>query len=483
MMRKIVYLLLLCLSLIILPIPSLSAKGDSNNMDTKVQHIESYIHEEMKAARIPGLSLAIVKGDQIVHLGGYGHRNDEGSKVTPQTPFILGSTTKSITAMAVMKLVEEGKINLDTPVGNYLSVDKAIAHITIRNLLNQTSGISGAPMKDHQDWIINEENTGRIFQYSNENYRLLGQVITEVTNQSYGEYLQTTIFSALDMKHSFTSQKQAEENGLAEGFRTWFGFNMANKLPYNEEYLAAGYVISSAEDMAHYLIAQMNKGYYQNQAIVSSTSIEEMHKPTVKAPIMGPESFYGMGWFNSPTNGIPTIKHSGEVPNYHSTMIIMPNEDYGIILLANINNSILTSGLIEKMGAGIVDILAGNKPEHIAGSAHFQTYVLMDGIILIILIALFFHIRNIKKWIEKVRQGKIIGRLLLTLFIDFLIPIVLLTQFPKLLGFTWSFLFDFVPDVTSILFSISVILLMVGLIKIYLFGLHLVKKRRYEVTL
>jgi CubicO group peptidase (beta-lactamase class C family) len=473
-MKKIAILLLFIFTLHAIPVHA-AEKGES----AKLQQINQYLKKEMKAAHIPGLSLGIVKGNEVVHLQGLGQ---EGT-ITPQTPFILGSTTKAFTALAVMKLVEAGKIDLEAPVKRYLPAINLTSKITVRNLLTQTSGLSKAPVDQRESWEVNHPHIGKTFEYSNENYRLLGKIVTAVTNRPYREYVEEQIFTPLQMNHSYTSQTLAEENGLAPGYRTWFGFNLPNKLPFQKEYLPVGYLISSAEDMSHFLIAQMDEGSFQNQAVVSKSSIDQMHQPHVKAPIMGEGSYYGMGWFNSPINGIPTYRHSGEVPNYHSTMIIMPKEKYGIVLLANINNSIVTSGMIEHMAEGVVNILADKKPDHISKFSYYQTYMIMDGVIFIILVLLFFHIKSMTKWRMTAPAG-FLRRWVLTMLVNFALPIGLITLLPSILGFNLSFLYDFVPDATSVLIITSISLLVVGCIKMYklLASLNRNRKGRHQAV-
>lgn len=124
---------------------SASAKPAINN--TLYDTIDAYVEEQMHHLNIPGVSLAIVEGDQIVHLRGFGQARPDGETSAPQTPFLIGSLTKSITALAVMQLVEAGKIELDAPVQGYLPWFRvadplASAQITVRHLLNQTSGLS-----------------------------------------------------------------------------------------------------------------------------------------------------------------------------------------------------------------------------------------------------------------------------------------------------------------------------------------------------
>ena len=126
----------------------------SNETDFKA--IDEYVTARMRSDRIPGLALAIVKGDQIVYLKGYGQADPSGRPVTPQTPFIIGSITKPFTALAVMQLVDAGKVELDAPVQRYIpwfrpagSGPAGSAHITVRMLINQTSGLPGCPDPAH----------------------------------------------------------------------------------------------------------------------------------------------------------------------------------------------------------------------------------------------------------------------------------------------------------------------------------------------
>ena len=109
--------------------------------------IDAYMKERMQALKIPGAALAIVQGDQIEYSQGYGVADSTGRAVTPQTPFLLGSLSKSFTALAIMQLAEDNKLELDAPVQKYLpwfqiADKKASSEITVRQLINQTSGFS-----------------------------------------------------------------------------------------------------------------------------------------------------------------------------------------------------------------------------------------------------------------------------------------------------------------------------------------------------
>ena len=205
--------------------------------------IDQYINAKMRLPRIPGLALAIVKGDRIIYVKGYGQADQSGHPVTPQTSFIIGSVTKAFTALAVMQLVEAGKVELDAPVQRYITwfrvADTVVsAKITVRQLLNQTSGL---PMlREPQFWTELDggalERTvrflkkaklnfppGQSFGYSNANYETLGLIVQTVSHQLYEEYVQEHIFGPLDIRNSFLSQQKASQHEMASGYRWWFG--------------------------------------------------------------------------------------------------------------------------------------------------------------------------------------------------------------------------------------------------------------------
>ena len=205
-------------------------------------------------------------------------------ELTPQTPLIIGSVSKSLTALAVMQLVEAKKIELSAPVQRYLpwfrvADEKASAEITVRHLLNQTSGLSTKTGRSFQgdgdtsdtalEQTVRELSTAELtaavgskHQYSTVNYSVLGLIVQEVAGQSYERYVQANIFDPLQMRNSYTSEAAAQPHGLATGHNYVFGRARTADLPYNRGLVPAGYLISSAEDMTHYLISQLNRGQY-----------------------------------------------------------------------------------------------------------------------------------------------------------------------------------------------------------------------------
>ncbi|HEX2915697.1 MAG TPA: serine hydrolase domain-containing protein [Chloroflexia bacterium] len=352
---------------------------------TRYREIESYIERQIARLRIPGVALAIVENDRLVYLRGFGRERPGGEAPTSRTPFFIGSLTKSITALAVMQLVEAGKLELDASVQRYLPwfrvVDaEASARITVRHLLNQTSGL---PTSAGEIALANFDNSpgaserqaralttlvlkrpvGAECEYSNTNYSLLGLIIEAVCGESYEEYLQKQIFDPLEMRHTYTSPSKAKQRGLAAGYRYWFGFPIpSSNLPLPHGSLAAGLVISTMEDMAHYMIAHLNGGRYGTAQILSPAGMAELHRGVIEYRKMGVSAGkYGMGWFESELGQTKLLWHSGTLPDFAAYMALLPEQKKGLVLLFNASHHWMNPVLTE-FGTGVAALLAGEKP-------------------------------------------------------------------------------------------------------------------------
>jgi CubicO group peptidase (beta-lactamase class C family) len=318
---------------------------------------------------VPGAALAIVEGGEVVRQRGFGRVAPGGGVPTPGTPFLICSLTKSFTAMAVMQLVEAGKIDLDSPVQRYLpwfrvADTRASARITVHHLLNQTSG------------------------------------------RSFGTYIREQIFEPLDMRNSFASRNVALLSGLAVGHRSWFGFPVAAPdLPIPVGSFPSGQLMSSVEDMSHYMIANPNQGRYGEIQVLSAEGIAELHRPAVDATTMGVEmGEYGMGWFVQKTKHGIRIWHHGTAPDFSAYLALLPETNRGIVLLVNANQMMLNYALLEA-GESAASLLAGGQP--IATVWGMMPWILR-GLLLIPLLQIvgaFATVRRIRRWRRDARGG------------------------------------------------------------------------------
>jgi len=367
---------MICLELVLtLTVGSVHA-GPTQQTEADFAAIDAYVQEQMEDLGIPGMALGIMQDGQIAHLKGFGVADSSGRAVTPKTPFYIGSVTKSFTALAVMQLVEAGKIDLDAPVQKYLPwfelADKdASAKITVRNLLNQTSGISP---RDGMGFWASQQGLEEVvrglktiqltqpvrttFQYSNINYTIAGLIVEEVSGQSYGDYVSQHIFEPLDMYHSYASRELALADGLSDGHLDMFGRAFRSERGMPAPYLPTGGLISSAEDMSRYLIAQLNDGRYGDVKLLSAKGIAELHTPAIPFG----EGYYAMGWTTAVMDGVTLVNHNGDAGNFHTLIMLIPEQNSGFVLLSNASGfEQRNSGVVEQISLGIYNIL-NDKP-------------------------------------------------------------------------------------------------------------------------
>jgi CubicO group peptidase (beta-lactamase class C family) len=222
---------------------------------------------------------------------------------------------------------------------------------------------------------------GSKFEYCNTNYNVLGLIVEAASGEHYSDYIQGHIFKPLDMSCSYTSKAAAQQNGLAVGHRYWFGHPVpASNLSIPVSSLPSGQLISCAEDMAHYLIANLNGGCYGGMQILSQAGIDELHRPAAEWREMGfLIGYYGMGWVNEGTGASRIVSHGGTVPDFGAFMALVPEQKRGILLLFNANHAMMKITL-DEVGMQAAQRLAGEPPSKpVSGAAPWA----MRGMLLI----------------------------------------------------------------------------------------------------
>ncbi|MFD0711964.1 serine hydrolase domain-containing protein [Paenibacillus sp. GCM10027626] len=449
------------------------------------QMIDETVEKSMQQYNIPGLALGIIKGDRIVYLKGYGVADKSGRKVTPQTPFIIGSLSKSFTALAMMQLVEQGKIQLDDPVQHYLPWFSEAA-ITVRQLLHQTSGFSTAegrsflqPGWESLDEMLEKHHwrtvsdPGTAFHYSNANYLLLGRIVEVVSKQSYEQYVQENILLPLQMNNSFTDHAQAVGAGLAAGYQPVFGKLRETHPAYLHTNLSAGYLMASAEDMAHYAIAQTNEGKYQERELLSAQGMRTMHTGI-------DVTSYGMGWFT----GQSTISHTGDTENFHADLYLSTASGWGVILLMNTNDALGTTLLGNHYGdlafelyyylnEGIM-IDPGQLDDPLAP----VMLKVMYGVLIAVCLWICWSLYRLYRMMARGSTGtgrKQMLRDLLFIIIHIGAGTAILLRVPYAAQAPWKVVMSFMPGEGHLLLAVAIALLVLGAGRVIAAGLSMVR--------
>jgi CubicO group peptidase (beta-lactamase class C family) len=427
-----------------------------------VGRIETYIRSMMSQDRVPGLALAIVDRDSVLYQKGFGEACPGGPEVGPVTGFVLGSMSKSFTALAVMQLVEAGKLDLDAPVRLYLSwfrvADEAASEkITVRHLLHHTSGLpprapmagDDASLEEHvrvlADADLDGEPGGR-HRYSSPNYQVLGLLVEKLSGEPFGDFVEKHIFTPLGMRSSRTTWPEGEAS-MACGHRYWFGFPVSTRLPHESGRLPTAALISTGQDLAHYLMALLKEGQGESGAVLSPAGMEQLFAPGVEA---GGYS-YAMGWRNGPISGVPAIHHGGHLYHFRGKMILLPEQSRGVVVLTNAS-SMLGRTSSHRIANGVTSLLVGKNP-HRPGLSLKWTLMGLGLVMALLTLGLVKEAFAIRKWragvAERLRAG---GKKKTTLWASVawgvLLPPVLMIGLPLFLSMSWPQMLRAIPDLS-----------------------------------
>lgn len=291
--------------------------------------VRAWVSDNKAALRAPAMAAGIVTARETPFLDALGAESDE--------PFLIGSLSKSVTAVAIAILVHDGQIGLDDPASDW--VTGVPNTVTIRHLLHQTSGLdrraggnawtdtetSLASMIDDADWGPALD----AFEYSNLNYHILGAIVEKVSGKPYGTFVGDEIFEPLGMKTA-SAHPQPPANHVA-GHRYLFGFPAALGEPdYNPVAVPAGFVWMSADDMATWLRMFVARGTIEQREAIPSEVVDMVLQKPEDTP-------YAMGWLVRSEHDPPYANHAGATAAFTSAMAVVPDRGFGVFVLTNVN--------------------------------------------------------------------------------------------------------------------------------------------------
>lgn len=425
--------------------------------------ISAYLQSCVENAHIPAMSVTIVNQDNVLFSQGYGDCEN------CDTPFVLGSVSKSFTAVCIMQLVQQGKIDLNANIAAYLPDAVDGDRITVNQLLNHTSGLG-----EHQTLqnykIVNAQGS---HTYANVNYSLLGKIVETVSGQTYSDFITENLFRPLQLTHTAATRGESEKNGLIEGHTNYWGFNVKRNHQYPSSENAwitvpAGYISASTNDLGKYLQKYLNGG----NGILSEQSIESMFYGNAVYVDKDVPYWYGYGWtmVKEPFSE-PVLRHSGLVETGTSCVFILPESKLAVAITANVNDYFVTNPLLDRMGWGVVSMLLGEAPNEIAGHTYILCHIGIDILMLALFAVAVFTLCLLPKYANRIKNRKrllvvcqlIALHFLLPLFVVFLVPIFFRTPL-------WVAR-DFVPDVFITVIASSTLLFAGGIIK----SIHLIR--------
>ena len=436
--------------------------------------VSRFVASEMRRSRIPAAAVAVVEGDRIVYVRGFGHAG--GRPVTGRSRFRLGSSTKSFTALAVMQLVERGLVALDAPVQRYLpwfrvADARASRLITVRELLTHTSGLSHQvglrvlggsgrqPLAAAVRGLRHVHLThtpGTHFAYSNTNYEVLGLLVEVVSGETFAHYLAAHVFTPLGMGDTSAS----DDVPLVAGSHTWFGFPVPTRSPYLRAAVPAGFVSSTAADLAHYLVLQAGDGSYRGRAVVSPAGLAALHTPAVADAqvVNGHAQDYAAGWYVGIVGGEDAIWHHGNAFISTSTIAVLRNSHAAVAVLTNeAGFGTLPS---DRLAIGVIHLIRGERPAT-AGRDAAVTTLALDTVLLGYAVVVIEALRGAAR-----RPGRTAASLVATIVVCGAVPAAVLLGLHAYLGPSARFAWRQFPDGTAVLGIGSILLLAAGAVRV-----------------
>jgi len=327
-----------------------SSWAQANELDDA--KFTAFIKDVMEGSNTPGLSAIVFDATNILYERSFGIAGPDNRPVTSDTPFPIGSISKSFAALALLQLADEGKVNLDDPVVTYLPEfhtrnPQRSKYITVRQILSHRSGFStldGNRIHDNRDQrsdaldytlaLLSNANLkydpGEAFEYSNANYMVAAALIERITESSYEAVIDSRIFQPLDMMESYVHKPLRDTAKPATGYRQWFGKPVAHSAPSSRIWVAAGGVTSSANDIVTYIRAVSNN----DMRIFPEGAAEQLTASQVDAP--NPQFDYALGWMLHEHEGRQIIYHSGLVGGF-AAQVAFYEDDKKVLLSSQTN--------------------------------------------------------------------------------------------------------------------------------------------------
>jgi CubicO group peptidase (beta-lactamase class C family) len=351
------FLLLVLTVAIILPVSG--ATHDGNHLEELITHLEQRIPSLMNSYNIPGVAIALVEDGETAWVKAYGYADlEEGRVMTGDTYCRVQSISKSVTAWGVLKLVEQGKITLDSPYRQYVNnwtfpgSEYPVEEITVRQLLSLNAGMPlgnvvqrFSPTEDVPPirTVLSEEaiafqEPGRSFHYSNVSINLLELLIEEVSGRDFADYMQEEIIDPLGMHHSSFTWSKDFEPLVPNGYDLKY-----NPVPvYIYAGKASGGLFASAEDIASFVSAGMTGPYQKNHGVLKPETIEILYQPQVEMTGFYALAFdyYGLGHLiEILPDGNTAVSHGGQGAGIMTHFHSVPEDGRGIVILTNSQRS------------------------------------------------------------------------------------------------------------------------------------------------
>jgi CubicO group peptidase (beta-lactamase class C family) len=312
--------------------------------------LDKVADEEMKARHTPGAAVAVVVGDRVAYAKGYGVASAEtDAPVTPDTLFRMGSTTKMFTAAALVTLADRGKVKLDAPIGDVVKgLHPSVARVTAHQLLSQSAGLRdfASPVTSQDDAALGANvrswkedvfftEPGKIYSYSSAGYWLAGLVAEELHGKPYADAMEELVFRPLGMARTTLRPLAAATYPLAMGHNVVENKPAVVRPIYNNVAMwPGGSIFSNVNELARFAVALMHGGKIDGKQALAPLVVEKLPARQFRLP-GAEEVHYGYGLLGFEQRGVRLVSHGGASRGYGSSIDLVPEQRFAVIVLTN----------------------------------------------------------------------------------------------------------------------------------------------------
>jgi len=351
---------------------------------------DEIVNKGLEGLKVPGIAIAVIVEDEVILAKGYGFKDLENKvPMTPDTLLAIGSSSKAFTVFALGTLVDEGKLDWDKPLRNYIPWFKlydsfASERLTPRDAVTHRSGLPRHDLSWYNNTTISREDLVRrlaylkptadlraVWQYNNLMYLTAGYLVEVLTGKTWEDGVRAQVLNPLGMKRTnFAVADSQKDSDYALPYREREG--KLEKIPFRSltNMGPAGSINSSANEMSKWVLVHINGGKLKDKAIINSQTVQDMHlahMPTGETPEI-PEvtpADYGMGWFVDTYRGHSRIHHGGNIDGFSALVSMLPQDRVGFVALTNKNGT----GLPELLVRHATDLVLGLEAKDWVGEA------------------------------------------------------------------------------------------------------------------
>ena len=348
-----------------------------------MESIERFVNEQLAAWEVPGCAIAAVRDGDVVLAAGWGRRDLEtGLPVTSDTLFAIGSVTKAFTAATVGALVDDGLLEWERPLRDFLPDlrlhDPVVTdRLTVVDLLSHRSGLPrhdlawlGHPDRSRAELVRRlrflplSRDLRQAFQYCNLGYMVAGHLVEVLSGTPWEDYLRTRLLTPLGMDRSNLSvDNMRADPDHASAYERRQGVIVPVPPRPVTAMAPAGAVNSSAADMARWLLAQLGGGQIDGRAVMSPGTMARQHAPHMVLPEdptfpASTRHGYGLGWLIGQYRGHRLTEHGGGIDGFQTECMLLPDDGIGVAVMTNTSSSAMAPVLAYR----VLDELLGLEP-------------------------------------------------------------------------------------------------------------------------